>query len=93
MTRAANGKTYLQKKKQVGQVSDQLLAEVKSQVKIKTSITNSLKGKALTIPEISESTGLDLKTTTYYVMTLRRYGQISDGEAKGDYFTYMLKRD
>ena len=91
MTRTSDRKTYLQKKKEIGQVPAALLTEAKEQSRLKSAILGALKKGPLTIPEISAATGLDPKTTVYYVMTLRRYGQIMDGETKGDYYTYALK--
>ncbi len=91
MTRSSDRKTYLQKKKEIGQVSPALLTEAKEQSRLKSAILNALKKGPMTIPEISTATGLDNKTTVYYVMTLRRYGQIMDGEMKGDYYSYALK--
>ncbi len=91
MTRVSDRKSYLQKKKEIGQVSPALLEEAKEQSRVKTAILNTLKNGPMTLPEISSATGLDLRTTVYYVMTLRRYGQVKDGEAKGDYYSYALK--
>ena len=91
MTRVSDRKSYLQKKKEIGQVSPALLEEAKVQSRIKTAILSSLKNGPMTLPEISSATGLDLKTTVYYVMTLRRYGLVKDGETKGDYYSYALK--
>ncbi len=91
MTRTSDKKTYLQKKKEIGQVTESLLNEAKEQSRFKTAILGALKKGPMTVPEISAATGLDLKTTLYYVMTLRRYGQIKDGETRGDYYSYALK--
>lgn len=91
MTRSSDKKTYLLKKKEMGQVRPELLEEAKTQSRAKTSILNALKKGPLTIPEISAATGLDSRTALFYLMTLRRYGQVRDAETKGDYFTYALK--
>lgn len=91
MTRKSDRKTYLQKKKEVGEVALELLNEAKRQSRAKTTILNALKKGPMTIPQISEATGLDSRTALYYVMTLRRYGQISDGGPEGDYYTYRVK--
>lgn len=91
MTGTGDRKTYLQKKKEVGQVSAALIESAKEQSRIKTKIISALKKGPLTIPEISEATGLDIRTTVYYVMTLRRYGQLMDCDARGDYYSYSLK--
>ncbi len=90
MTGTGDRKTCLQKKKEVGQVSAALIESAKEQSRIKTKIISALKKGPLTIPEISDATGLDIRTV-YYVMTLRRYGQLMDCDARGDYYSYSLK--
>lgn len=91
MTRTDDRKSYLRKKKEMGQVPKALLEEAKTQTRLKAAILSALKAGPLTIPAIGKAAGIDSKTAVYYVMTLRRYGQIRDAGSDGDYYTYALK--
>ncbi len=61
--------------------------------RMKRSILEALKEGAMTIPELSEKLDAGTAETTYYVMTLRKYGLITAGEQDDmdEYFYYHLK--
>jgi hypothetical protein len=69
-----NGKNTLKTFKEKTGVKplEALTKQVRKQAEIKSKILKALK-EPKTIPEISKETGLDLKLTTWYVLTFTRY--------------------
>jgi len=65
-------------------------ARMKEQKKAMKSIKEALTSGDATIPEISETAGLPTDTTLWYVMALKKYGEVMEGEKQGDYFKYGL---
>jgi len=72
-------------------------AEVKERVKsynaIKKSIKKALEGKELSIPEIAEETGMKQEDVTYYLMTMRKFGEVEfvDDDDVDEYYSYRIK--
>lgn len=65
-------------------------AMVKEQKKILTAVTKTLQQGPKTIPELAASLQLPTEQTLWYVAAMKKYGQILEGDKKGDYFTYCL---
>jgi hypothetical protein len=42
----------------------------------------------MTVPEIAEATGLASHIVMWNIMTMRRYGEVSETGRKGAYFLY-----
>jgi len=87
------GKTikYIKEEKAV---SDNVKQNLKEFARLKKLIKNALKEGPKTIPQIAETTGLKDYTVTYYLMTLRKYGEVETGEIDDmdEYFFYQLKK-
>jgi hypothetical protein len=47
----------------------------------------------MTIPQISDATGLKSEEIVWHVMAMKRYGDLLEAERSGDYYTYALKGD
>ncbi len=60
--------------------------------KIKKSILEALKEGPKSIPELSQFTGLPSRETHWYLMTLRKYGEVETGDLDDmdEFFTYKL---
>ncbi len=41
-----------------------------------------------TIPELAQATGLDTSRTLWIVATMKKYGEVAEGEKDGSYFRY-----
>lgn len=65
-------------------------ARLKEQVKATNEITRMLKERPRTVPELAEATGLPTQTAFWYLMGLKKYGSVAEGEQDGDYFQYRL---
>ena len=47
-------------------------------------------GGPLTVPELSEATGLPSPDVLWHVMAMKRYGMLNEHAKDGDYFRYAL---
>ena len=71
-----------------------LIAAASSTMKIQkkdmAAIKTFLKGEAATIPEIAAGIDMPTDKTLWYMATLKKYGQIIEGEKEGAFFKYSL---
>jgi predicted transcriptional regulator len=63
---------------------------VKEQKKILKAIKECLKNQPATVPEIADATGVSPDRVLWYLATLKKYGDIIEGEKDGGYFQYVL---
>jgi Fic family protein len=54
-------------------------------------IREEIKTEGKTVPEIAEATKIPTSQVLWYISTLRKYGQVSEGEKDGEYFKYQLQ--
>lgn len=61
---------------------------------MKRAIRQALEDGPLTIPELAEKLDISMADTTYYLMSLRKYGLVTTGEQDDmdEYFYYHLKK-
>ncbi len=73
-------------------VPEALKSRVKEVNKIKRAIKNALKEEPKTIPQIAQETELPQDIITYYLMTMRKFGELETDEIDDmdEYFTYKL---
>ncbi len=65
-------------------------ARMKEQKKITDSIKAELLKGDKTVPELSAATGIASASVMWTVATLKKYGQVTEGDAAGSYFQYRL---
>ncbi len=65
-------------------------ARMEEQKKAMDSIKEELQKGDGTVPEIAAATGIDSASVLWYLATLKKYGQVAEGEADGSYFRYRL---
>jgi hypothetical protein len=63
---------------------------MKEQKKAFDTIRQQLKGGDLTVPELAEGAGMNTSEAMWIVATLKKYGEIAEGEKDGGYFRYKL---
>ena len=63
---------------------------VKAQRKEQKAIKKHLENQPATVPEIAEATGITSDKVLWYLATLKKYGDIIEGEKYGSYFRYVL---
>ena len=66
-------------------------ARVKENRKAVKAIKEQLRDKARTVPEIAEATGLASAEVLWFIATLKKYGEILEGDKDGGYFRYYLE--
>jgi predicted HTH transcriptional regulator len=73
--------------------SEELRNLMREQAKIKGKITKAVSSQKKTIPEIAKEIAMDLRTTTYYVLTLTHYNvlQALDKNEEG-YWRYQVAK-
>jgi len=82
--------TYMKEKRRISQ---ELKNKVKEFAKVKKTILKSLESGPKAIPQIAQETKLDTAAVTYYLMSLRKYGEIEETEEinEDEYYLYRLK--
>ena len=63
---------------------------VKENRKAVKAIKEQLRDEARTVPEIAEATGLASSEVLWFIATLKKYGEILEGDKDGGYFRYCL---
>jgi hypothetical protein len=66
---------------------------VKSFTEAKKAIKKALGDGKLTIPEIASGAGMSPEEATYWLMTMRKFGEVEavDDDDVDDYYSYRLK--
>lgn len=67
-----------------------LSRKVKEQKKVIEQIKRQLRISSNTVPEMASALGLPSSEIMWYVATLKKYGEIAEGEKEGGYFRYEL---
>lgn len=75
-------------------VSEEVKANIKHYNKMKKLIKEVLKEGPKTIPEIAKATQLPAHEATYFLMSMRKYGDVVTGEIDDmdEYFYYHLNQ-
>ena len=80
--------------KQLRAARKQLIEDATQRMKVQRktidAVKRLLKDGARTIPELAEGAGLGTAEAMWYVATLKKYGEIAEGEKDGGYFRYEL---
>jgi hypothetical protein len=78
-------------RERMGGLTDAKKAFIKSDREARKSLRNALKFGPKTIPELTRQLDLPGEKVVWYVMALKRYGEIVEAGRAGDYFRYALK--
>jgi Fic family protein len=65
-------------------------ARMKEQKRAIKAIKETLKKGGLTVPQISEKTGMAPSDILWTITALRKYGEVAEAEKDGSYFRYRL---
>ena len=65
-------------------------ARVKENRRAIKAIKEQLQDEARTVPEIAAKTGLASAEVLWFIATLKKYGEILEGDKDGGYFRYCL---
>ncbi|MBI5603419.1 MAG: winged helix-turn-helix domain-containing protein [Deltaproteobacteria bacterium] len=69
---------------------EQAKSLIKEQSSIIKKIKEHLQGDGKTVPEIARATGIKSSEVLWFVMALKKYGQVLEGPKDGDYYKYEL---
>jgi predicted HTH transcriptional regulator len=73
--------------------SEELRNLMREQAKIKGKITKAVSTQKKTIPEIAKEIAMDIRTTSYYVLTLTHYKILQPLDKNEDgYWTYQVAK-
>ena len=80
--------------KETRKVPDHVTEGRKKYVKIRKAILEALKTGGKTIPQVASDTNLPLSETTYFLMSLQKFGEITvEGiDDMDEYYIYKLKK-
>jgi hypothetical protein len=78
-------------RERLGGVSEQKKARTKDQRETMKAIQTALKAGPRTVPEISAETKIPSQKVLWYLMAMRKYGQVAEAGQAGDYYRYELK--
>ena len=70
---------------------DRVRDRVKEQNRVEKLIAGALKDGPKTVPEISGVTGLRPETAFWYLMALKKYGKVTEGQKQDSYVAYAMK--
>jgi hypothetical protein len=76
-----------------GGISEELKNLTREQTKILRKISETIKNNYKTIPEISRTTGLPSHKTLWYIMAMKKYSMIIEGDERDGYYQYTLKEE
>ncbi len=68
-------------------------AMLKEQKKAIQAIKEVLRQGGKTVPQVAEGTGMPSAEVFWYLASLKKYGEILEGEKDGGYFQYVLAEE
>lgn len=74
-------------------ISKELRESYSKQTQLRKKISESLKEKPRTVPEISEITGIPSHEILWFLMGMKKYGEVIEGEERDSYYEYSLKAE
>lgn len=78
-------------RERMGGVTDEKKAWVKRQNEELKAIRKSLQEGHRTVPALARETGLNSRDVMWYVMAMKRYGEVAETGRQGHYLLYGLK--
>jgi hypothetical protein len=94
ITKEAGQKKPIQiMRERYGGISEELKKFTREQTKNFKMISETLKNNYKTIPEISQSTGLPSHKILWYVMAMKKYSMVIEGDERDGYYQYILKEE
>ena len=78
-------------RERMGGLTDAKKSYLKSDREARKAMREALRFGPKTIPELTQQLNLPGEKVTWYVMGLKRYGEIVEAGQAGDYFRYAMK--
>lgn len=94
MERESEGREKREAIKKLRELRKETIEQATARMKEHKKIADSIKAELLqgdkTVPELSAATGIASALVMWTVATLKKYGQVTEGDAAGSYFRYSL---
>lgn len=78
-------------RERMGGISEAKKAWSKEQRTVLKAIREALKNGPRTVPALAAETHLPGHQVLWYLMGMKRYGQVTEAGMEGDYFRYQIK--
>jgi predicted transcriptional regulator len=76
-----------------GGISEELKIKTRVQNNILKNIKESITNTYRTVPEVSQLTKIPSHEVFWYLMALKKYGMVNEGEERDGYYEYILKKE
>ena len=76
-----------------GGIPKDLLAANGEQKRLVKRLKKALAEAPLTVPRVAETLGIETGEALWYVMALKKFGEVVEGEERDGYFEYALKEE
>ena len=76
-----------------GGVPKDLLAKNREQKRLVKRLKEALGGGPATVPDLAAETGIGTGKVLWYVMAMKKFGEVIEGEERDGYFEYALKEE
>ena len=74
-----------------GGVSEELKMKTRTQTSIIKKIKESIENASKTVPEIEQITNIPSHEVLWYLMAMKKYGIVIEGDEQEGYYQYTLK--
>ena len=78
-------------RERLGAVPKKPLEISREHAKIKKKLKEVLKDGPKTVPELAQATKLPSKDVFWHLMSLKKYGEVTEGEEQDNYVEYVLR--
>jgi predicted transcriptional regulator len=78
-------------RERLGTVPKKPLEISREHAKIKKQIREVLNDSPKTVPEVAEATGLHSREVFWHLMSMKKYGEVVEGDERDSYIEYALK--
>lgn len=97
MERRSEGMAKKEALKKLRELRKEIIERATTRMKEQKKITDAIRAELLkgdkTVPELSAATGIPSASVMWTVATLKKYGQVTEGDATASYFRYRLAED
>ena len=76
-----------------GKVPSEIVAENQARNQVRKRIVEALGRGPQTVPELAEATGLPGGEVLWHLMAMKKYGKLTEGQQRDDYYEYALNEE
>ena len=91
--RAGKQKTASLLRKRRGKVPHEMTSQNQAYNRIRKKIVEALRQGPQIVPEIAEATDLPGHQVLWHLMAMKKYGKLTEGQERDDYYEYVLSEE